>query len=145
MNGLAGADVLAQHLNNGVHCCIVAFLGEFRILGDLCDALVNTPLEIHQSLCDGRVQGNHRAGTVGLATHGAELKAVSRESEGAGAVAVGVVNEQFGYLGNVDLHALLASDHEEVFFVGLLNMVEQLAHLTAEETGDDGRRCFVGA
>ena len=67
-----------------------------------------------------------------------------REGEGRRAVAVGVVDEQFGYLGYVELHALLARHAEQGVVVALLDVVEQLAQLLAQERRDDGWRCLVG-
>ena len=41
--------------------------------------------------------------------------------------------------------SLLSGHVEEVFLVGLLNVVEQFAELLAEERVDDCRRCLVGS
>ena len=115
-----------------------------EMLRDIRYALVHTFLEVDQSLCDSRIQGNHRTGAVGLATHSTELETVSGEGKWTGAVSVGIVDEQFRNLGDVDFHALLSSHDEEVFFVSLLDVVEQFAHLLAQETRDDSWRSLVG-
>ena len=145
-DGLADLDVLAKDVDDGV------VLGRMAgALGILCPARVleylrvDAPLEVDKCLGDGAVEGNHGAGTVGFASHSAKLETVAREGEGAGAVAVGVVDEQLGYLGDVELHALLAVHREEVFLVGFLDVVEQLGELFAEERADDGGGCLVGS
>ena len=63
---------------------------------------------VDQCLSNGTIERYHSAGTVGLATHGTELEAVAREGERRRAVAVGVVDEQFGNLRDVEFHSLLA-------------------------------------
>ena len=109
------------------------------------DKCVDAVLEVDECLGNGRVEGYHRAGAVGLGAYGAELEAVTREGERACAVAVGVVDEQLGYLGYVELHALLACHVAQRVVVALLYVVEQVAQLCAEERRYDCRRCLVGA
>ena len=69
-DGLARLDVLADDLEDG---------GYFRLT--LLDEGVHLVLEVHELFGHGGVEGNHRAGAVGLGTHGAELEAVAREGE----------------------------------------------------------------
>ena len=113
-----------------------------QFLGELWNTGIHTLLEVDEGLGNSTVQCNHCTGTVGLRTYGTELKAVACEGEGRGAVAVGIVNEQFRNLWDVHLQTLLASHGQEVF-VSCLNVVEQFADLLAQEAGDDGRRSLV--
>ena len=104
-----------------------------QLLGKLRNTSIHTLLEVNQSLSNGTIQGNHGAGTVGLRTYGTELKAVAGEGEWRGTVTVGIIDEQLRNLRNIHLHALLASHCQEVVLVGLLDVVEQLRELFAEE------------
>ena len=122
VDGLAGLDVLAHDVDDGT--CLVLTVGNERI-----DAL----LEVVEGLGDGGVQGYHGAGAVAFGAGCAEFKAVAGEGEGRRAVAVGVVDEQFGNLGDVEFHFLLVGHVEEVVLVGPFDVVEQLADLLAEE------------
>ena len=115
-----------------------------KILYCLFYAGIYALLERNKCLGYSTVERNHGAGTVSFATHGTELEAVAGEGKRTGAVAVGVVNEQFWNLWNIKLHALLTIHGEEVFLVGLLDMVEQFGELLSEERADDGWWSFVG-
>ncbi len=130
-DGFAGLDVIAQDVDDGMEGGVV--LCALKLLGGLGDACVNAFLEAEECLCHCGVQCYHRTGAVRLRTHGTELKAVAGEGERTGAVAVGVVDEQFGNLGDVHLHALLAVHGEDILPVRLLDVVEEFAHLFAEE------------
>ena len=141
-DGLAGLDVVAQHVDDGVE--LGAVLSAGKLLLKLGNLGVDTLLEVNESLSHGTVQGNHGTGAVSLRTHGAELEAVACKGEGRRAVAVGIVDEQFGNLRDVHLQSLLASHSEDIVHVGLLDVVEQFAHLLAEERRHDGGRCLVG-
>ena len=98
------------------------------------NALVHTLLEVGEGLGHCRVQHNHGSGTVGLCAHGTELEAVSGEGEGACAVAVGVVQQQFGNLGDVQAEGLFAGKVDQLVVVGLFKVVEQIGELLPEET-----------
>ena len=106
---------------------------------------VHALLEAVESLSHSRVEHNHRTGTVCLRAHGAEFEAVAGEREWRRTVAVGVVDEQFGYLRYVELQSLFARHVEQRLLVGVLDVFEQLAELVSEERRDDGRRCLVGS
>lgn len=134
VNRLANLDVLTNDLKDGRYFVLA-----------LCDESVYTGLEILESLSHSGVEHNHCAGAVGYGTDGAELEAVAGEGERRGAVAVGVVNHEFGYLWHVELHAVLSFQGEELVGGRVLHLVEEFAHLLSEEAGDDGGRCFVGA
>ena len=105
----------------------------------------HTLLEADECLSNSRVQGNHCTGAVGLRTYGTELKAVACEGEWRGAVTIGVIDQQFRNLRDIHLQTLLASHGEDVIYIGLLDMIEEFAHLLTQERADDGRRCLVGA
>ena len=120
-------------------------VGELPVLGDFRDSPVDTLLERDEGFGHSRVEGYHGRGAVGLGAYGAELEAVAGEGEGRGAVAVGIVDEELGNLGNVHFQSLLAGHGQDVGHIGMLYMVEQLAHLLSEERGDDGGRRLVGA
>ena len=79
-----------------------------ELLLKLRNAGVDALLEVDEGFGYCTVEGYHRAGTVGLATHGTELEAVAGEGEGRSAVAVGVVNQQFGNLRDVHLEMAFA-------------------------------------
>ena len=102
-------------------------------------------MEIRQLFGHCGIQGNHCARTVGFRPDGAELEPVTRERERRGAVAVRVIEQDIGYLGNIQLHAVLSSQAHQ--FVGgtFFHVVEHLAQLSSQERRDDGRRCFVGS
>ena len=122
MNGFDGADILADDIDDGA-CLILSF-------GNEC---IHAFLEIHQGLSHGSIQGNHRTGAVGLGTYGTELKSVTSEGEGRSAVTVGIVDEQLRNLRNIEFHLLLTCHHEQVVFIRLFNMLQQLTDLLAEE------------
>ena len=133
MDGAAGADVVAQGVEEG-------FFGALAGGYEGIDA----HLEVGERFGHGGVEHNEGAGAVGRRADGAKLEAVAGEGEGRGAVAVGVVDEEFGNLGNVELHALFACHGSER--VGrLCDAVEEFAHLLTQERGDDGGRGFVTA
>ena len=115
-----------------------------KLLLSLSNTCIDTLLERGKGLGNCTVQGNHGRSAVGLTTYGTELEPVAREGKGAGTVAVGVIDEQFGNLGDIHLQALLSIHSEQIVAIGFLDMVEQLAHLTTQETRNDGRWCFVG-
>ena len=115
----------------------------FKLLGGFGNSRVHTFFELHECFSHGRVERNHRAGTVGFAADGAELETVARECKWRGSVAIGVVNEQFRDFRNVHFQSLLALHGEQVFLVRLLDVVEQFGKLLAKERRDDGRRCLV--
>ena len=108
------------------------------------DERIHAPLEVGESFGHSRVEHDERTGTVGLRAHGTKLEAVAREGERRRAVAVGVVNHQFGNLRNVEFHTFLSGHGEEFVLVSLLDVVEQVGELLAQEAGDDGRRSLVG-
>ena len=113
MDGLARLDVLAEHLDDGS-----------RLVFSLGNQFVNSAFEVDQGFSHGTVQGYHCAGTVGLRAHGAEFKSVTREGKRTCSVAVGIVDEQFRNLRNVQLHLLFAGNGEEVVLVSLFDMLQ---------------------
>ena len=121
-DGFAGKDVFANNIDDGA-CLVFA----------LSDESVYATLEVVESLCHSGVEYYHSACTVGLRTYGTEFESVTGKCERRCAVAVGIIDEQFRNLWNVELHALLASKIEEFVFVSLLDMVEQVAELLTEE------------
>lgn len=108
-----------------------------EIFGSLFNQFVHIFLEFHQLLGKGGVQRNHGTGAVGFGTHGAELEAVAGEGERAGAVAVGIVYHQFRNLRDVQLHALLAAEADEIVLGALFDVFQHLAQLLAQEGRDD--------
>ena len=94
---LALLDVAADNFNDG---------GDFRFT--LFDERVHVLLEPGKLFGNGRVERNHGTGTVCLRAYGAEFEAIAGEGERRGAVAVGIVNQQFGNLRDVQLHSLFA-------------------------------------
>ena len=116
VDGFADFDVPADDFEDG---------GDFRL--PLFNQFVHIFLEFHQLLGKGGVQRNHGTGAVGLGTHGAELEAVAGEGERAGAVAVGIVYHQFRNLRDVQLHALLAAEADEVVLGALFDVFQHLA------------------
>ena len=133
-HGLAGLDVIAEHIEDGGD--LVLAFGNLGI-----DAL----LEFLQGFGHCRVEGDHGRGAVGGGARCTELETVAGEGKGRRAVAVGIVDDEIRDLGDVDLHALFAFQVKQVFFVAVLNMVEELCELLAEERRDDGWRCLVAA
>ena len=87
----------------------------------------------------------HGCGTVGLRSYGTELETVAGEGKGRGAVAVGIVHEEFWYLRYVQHHALACGQVEDVVVLALLQFLQYVCQLSAEEGTDDGRRCLVCA
>ena len=134
MDGLAGLDVLADDLDDSLHGVHSAF-----------DELIHASLEVGERLSDCGVEHDHGCRTVGLGSYGAELEPVAGEGEGRGAVAVGIVEEQLRYLGDVEAEGLLAREVEELAVVGILELEQDVAKLLAQEAGDDGWRCLVGS
>ena len=108
-DGLAGLDILAYHLQDSL-----------VLLHAVSDEGIYAVLEACQGLGHGRVDDYHGSGAVGRRTHGTILKPVARESEGAGAVTVGVIYQQLRYLGDVHLQSLLALQVEHVLLVRVL-------------------------
>ena len=133
VDGFADFDVPADDFKNS---------GDFRLA--LFNQFVHIFLEFRQLLGKGGVQRNHGTGAVGFGTHGAELEAVAGKGERAGAVAVGIVYHQFRNLRDVQLHALLAAEADEVVLGTLFNVLQHLAQLLAQEGRDDGGRRLVG-
>ena len=117
--------------------------GQFLL--ELRNTCINLLLEFYQSFGNGAVQSNHGAGAVGLRTYSTELKAVTCEGEGAGTVTVGIINEQLRNLRNIHLHALFAGKGEYVILIGFLDVIQQFAHLLAQERRDNCWWSFVGA
>ena len=117
-------------------------LSKLRTTLELLYPCVHTLLEVNQSLSHSRVEGYHGAGAVSLRTYGTELKAVAGEGERRGAVTVGIVYEQFRYRRDVELQSRLGTDSYAVI-LGILQMVENLCELLAEERADDSRWCLV--
>ena len=132
VNGLAYPDVFTDNVEDSRNLRFT-----------LPDKFVYILLEFYQLLGKSGVQGNHGAGAVGFRTYGTKLEAVARKGKRAGTVSVGVVYHQFGYLRNVQLHALFAAEADEVVLSAFLNMFQYLAQLLAEEAGYDCRRRFV--
>ena len=133
MDGFANLDVFADHIQDSRNL-------RFTLL----DEFVHIFFEFYQLFGYGSVQGNHGAGTVCFRTYGAELKTVSGEGERAGAVTVGIVNQQFRNLRNIQFHALLAAKAYEIILGTLFNVFQYLRQLFAQEAGNDCGRCFVG-
>ena len=131
--GSAGADVVAQGVEEG-------FFGALAGGKEGIDA----HLEVGERFGHGGVEHYEGAGAVGRRADGAKLEAVAGEGEGGGAVAVGIVDEEFGNLRNVELHALFAAMGASGS-AGLCDAVEEFAHLLAQERGNDGGRGFVTA
>ena len=129
-DGLTSLDILAQHVDDSVELSAVLSASQFLL--ELRDAGIHTLLKVNQSLGHGTVQGNHSAGTVGLATHGTELKSVTRKGEWRCTVTIGVIDEQLRDFGDIHLQSLLTSHGEEVL-IGSLDVVEQLRNLLTEE------------
>ena len=102
MDRLAELNVLAYN----VEYCAYLVLA-------LLDESVNTLLEILQSLSHSSVQHDHSRSTVGFRAYSTEFEAVAGECERRCTVAVGIVDEQFRNLRNVELQSLLAGDVEE--------------------------------
>ena len=119
---LAGLDVFTQHVDDCAGGCL-----------SLGDERIHALFEEGECLSHGSVEGYHSRRTVGLAAHGTELEAVAGEGEWRGAVAVGIVDKQFGNFGDVELHALLAGHGKEVVVVAILDMVKQFGELRAKE------------
>ena len=134
MDGFAGLDVFSHNVEDGA---------DLRLT--FLDACIHTFFEGNESFRHGGVEGNHRAGTVGNGTDGAELEAVSGECEGRGAVAVGVVHHEFRNLRDAEFHAVFSFESEEFVGGGVFDFLQEFADLFSEEAGDDGRWCFVGA
>ena len=127
-NGLRLADILAQHFEDGV-----LFLLACRHTG------VHLVAELLQLRGNGGVKGYHSTAAVGRGTHGAELEAVASESEGRGAVAVGIVDQHLGDMRHAELHTALFVEDYGLLLVGVLQLVEHRRELAAEEDADDGR------
>ena len=121
-DGLAGKDILANGLQDGLHrlCAIL-------------DKLVNTLLEMGQRLGHSGIEDNHRGGAVGLRTGSTELEAVTSKGKGRGAVAVGIIQEELGNLRNIEGERALALEVDNLLVGGVLQMVEQLGKLLAQE------------
>ena len=132
MDRLAYLDIFTDDVEDGRNLRFALFHKFVYIFLELC-----------QLFGKGGVQGNHGAGAVGFRPYGAKLKAVAGESKRAGAVTVGVVYHQFGNLGNIRFHALLAAEADKVVFGAFLYMFQNLAQLFAEEAGYDCGRCCV--
>ena len=130
-----GANVFAQDVEDGTELAFAFFV----------DECVHAFLEVGECFGHGRVEGDECAGAVGAGADRAKLKAVAREGKGRGAVAVGVVNHQFGNLGNVQTHAVLAFQREEFVLGRVGHALEEFAELAAEEGRYDGRRCLATA
>ena len=133
MDGLTNLDVFADNLKDSRNLRFTPF-----------DEFVHIFFEFYQLLGYGGVQGNHGTGTVCFRTYGAELKTVSGEGERTGAVTVGIVNQQFRNLRNIQFHALLAAKAYEIILCTLFNVFQYLRQLFAQEAGNDCGRCFVG-
>ena len=142
-NGFACLDVFAQDIDDSMEGGTVPCSD--KLLLSLSNTRIDTLLERGKGFGNCTVQGNHGRSAVGLTTHGTELETVARKGKGAGSVAVGVIYEQFGNLGDIHLQALLSIHSKQIVSIGFLDMIEQLTHLTTEETRNDGRWCFVGS
>ena len=92
-----------------------------------------------------RVQCNHGTGTVGFRTYGTEFKAIACKGERRGAVAVSVINQQFGNLRDIQLHSLFASQRNKVIICTFFHVIQHLCQLFAQKRRDDGGRCLVGS
>ena len=95
-----------------------------------------------QGLGHGGVDHRQRQRDGLAGTHGAELELVAREGEGAGAVAVRGVLLDAGQVADAEIEDALGRG---VGRGALLDGVEDVAELGAEEHGHDGRRRLVGA
>ena len=133
-DGLALADIAAQHTEDGLLQLVA-----------LAQERVHVGLEVAKLLCHSRIEHNHSRGRIGLAAHGTKLKAVAREGEGRRAVAVGIVNLDFGNLGERQAQPLLRSTIYKAIVRTIFDSIEHTGKFLAQETGDDGGRCFVGA
>ena len=141
-DGAAGADVVAQNVEDGVVLgCVAGAAGKLGLDGVLGDTGIDALLERGESLGHGGVEGYHGAGTVDAGAGGTELEAVAGEGEGAGAVSVGIIDNEVGNLGDVYLTGVLLGEGRQVGV--LLDGVEEAGDVVAEERGDDGGRCLV--
>ena len=122
MDGLADFQVLTQYLHDGL-CGLCTG----------CDECIHTGLEVGESLGHCCVEHNHGSCTVGLRAYSAELEAVACEGEWRCAVAVSIVQHQFGYLGDVEAECLLACQIEQLVVIGLLQFLQQFGELLAQE------------
>ena len=131
-DGAAGADVVAQNVEDGVVLgCVARAAGKLGLHGILGDTGIDALLERGESLGHSSVEGYHGAGTVDAGTGCTELEAVAGEGEGRGAVAVGVVDDEVGYLGDVELARVLGAATGEVGV--LLDGVEKTGDVVAKE------------
>ena len=89
-------------------------------------ALVNSSLELAELVGNGSVEGNHSRSTVGRRTDGAELEAVTGESERRSTVSVGVVEKNFWNLRQTKLYLLLTGKVNQLIFSALFELVENL-------------------
>ena len=122
MNGLAGFDVLPNDADDGLHG-----------VGALGNELVDALLEVTQCLGYGRIEHDEGCCAVGRRADGTKLESITREGEWARAVAVGVVEQQFRHLGNVERQRLLTREVEEAVVVAFLEGGEQVGELFAKE------------
>ena len=83
-------------------------------------------LELNQLVSHRRIQSNHGRRTIGFGTDSAELEAVSRKSKGRCAVTVGIIDKQFGYLGNIQAHTVFTAERREIVIIAFLYMAEYL-------------------
>ena len=114
-DGTAGADVVAQNVEDGVVLgCVAGAAGKLGLHGILGDTGIDALLERGEGLGHSCVEGYHGAGTVDTGARGTELEAVAGEGEGAGAVAVGIIDNEVGNLGDVYLTGVLRGEGRQV-------------------------------
>ena len=112
-----------------------AYLGEecFAQTFALGEACLHCLVETVELVSDSGVERYHSRGAVGRRAYGAEFKAVAGEGEGRRAVAVGVVDEDFGNLRHAQRHGVLRREVGQLIVSGFLQHVEHVSQLAARE------------
>ena len=128
---LALLDDAGQQVLNGLEEILAAFDGLLELGGDEVERLRND-----------RVEDRVRPGDRLRGTDRTELELVAGEGKRAGAVAIAGVARQLRQHRTPSLHeaALLGGLGRS-----LLQLIDDVLELIAEEDRDDGRRCLVGA
>ena len=90
----------------------------------VCDTVVDLGMESVELVGHGSIEGNHCRGAVGRRPYSTELEAVAGERKGRCAVAVGVVDKDFGNLRQPQGISRLSGKRRKIGVAAVLEHVE---------------------
>ena len=130
--GFAGHDIFLDDIE------------EHTLLGfAFLDTCIHFVFEEHELLGYSRIERQHRGTAVRRRTDSTELEAVAGKGKGRSTVAIGVIQQNLGYICHAEFHFFLGVDDNGLFGLGMLELVEHSADLFSEENRDDSGRCLV--